>query len=151
MKAPKSATAPKGKGNIAIWLQGLACGTCVALAPGPSMLVGVLLAPAIAMLMVDRTPGRPAARAVLLCGAAASVGPLTMLWRMGGANTGNSLAMLSDPAVFSGPWAACAAGWLLTQMLPIGIRVVLEATSLSRAARLRAERERLAAEWGLEG
>ena len=150
MKARKSA-APKGKGNIAIWLQGLACGTCVALAPGPSMLVGVLLAPAIAMLVVDRTPGRPAARAVLLCGAAASVGPLTMLWRMGGANTGNSFAMLSDPAVFSGPWAACAAGWLLTQILPIGIRVALEATSLARAARLQAQRERLAAEWGLEG
>jgi len=150
MKAPKQ-TASKSKGSTLVWLQGLACGGCIALAPGPSTLVCVLLAPAIVMLLVDRSPGRPSARAVLLCGAAASVGPSMALWRMSGANIGNSFAMLSDPAVVSPAWAACAAGWLLTQILPIGIRVVLEASSLSRAARLRAERARLAEEWGGEG
>jgi len=99
-------------------------------------------------LVLDRLPGRPVGRAVLLCGAAACVGPLMTSWQVG---SGAGFALLSDPGIFGPAWAACAGGWLLTQLLPIGIRGLLEAASLSRSAWLRSERERLLREWGLEG
>lgn len=143
--ARKQAVA-KEKGRGIIWIQGLACGACAAVAPMASAMLVVLLAPAIVAVLVDRQPGRPVGRAVLLCGSAACVGPQMTFWQMGGSA---GFALLSDPAVYGPAWSACAAGWLLTQLLPIGIRGVLEATSLSRSARLRAERERLVRDWGL--
>ena len=138
---------PKVEGRGLVWMQGLACGACVAVAPAACALLATLLAPAIAMLLIDRTPGRPVARAVLLCGAAPCVEPLIMLWRT---DSGSGFATLGDPVVFGPAWAASAGGWLLAQLLPIGIRGILEAASLSQAARLRAERERLVKAWGLE-
>ena len=141
------ASAPKEKGRGIVWMQGLACGACVAVAPAACALLAVLLAPAIAVLLIDRAPGRPMARAVLLCGAAPCVGPLMALWQSG-PNSG--FAIVGDPMVFGPAWAACAGGWLLSQLLPIGIRGILEAASLSQAARLRAERERLVKAWGLD-
>jgi hypothetical protein len=65
-----------------------------------------------------------------------------------GGDTG--FALLSDPGVFAPAWAACAGGWLLTQLLPILLRGIMEGTSLARAARLRAERERLLKAWDFE-
>ena len=128
-------------------MQGLACGACVAVAPAACGFLAALLAPAILALLVERTPGRPVARGVLLCGAAASVGPLMTVWHMG---MGTGYAILSDPGVLGAAWGACAGGWVMSQLLPIGIRGVLEATSLSRAAALRAEREKLLKAWGLD-
>ena len=57
-------------------------------------------------------------------------------------------------------WAICRwwrrhgaprpAGWLLAEAMPIAVRAALEALSITRAARLRAERARLVEAWGLE-
>jgi len=47
-------------------------------------------------------------------------------------------------------WTATAAGWLLAQILPIVVRAVLEALSIARSVRLRAERARLLSDWGLD-
>jgi hypothetical protein len=143
----RKATVPKEKGRGIVWMQGLACGACVAVAPAASALLAVLLAPAIAVALIDRAPGRPIARAVLLCGAAPCVGPSIAIWQTGASS---GFAILTDPTVFGPAWAACAGGWLLSQLLPIGIRGILEAASLSQAARLRTEREKLAQAWGLE-
>ena len=81
---------------------------------------------------------------------AAAVGPLRTLW-----TTGHSLAtataLLGDVRVIGTAWSAAAAGWLLAEITPIAVRAVLEALGLARAARLRAERARLAETWGLEG
>ena len=137
--------AAKDKGRGIVWAQGLACGACVAIAPAACGLLAVLLAPAIVALLLDRTPGRPVARGMLLCGAAACVGPVMTLWQVGG----TSGALLSDPATFGSAWAACTGGWLLTQLLPIGLRGILEAASLARTATLRAERAKLVQAWGL--
>ena len=41
-------------------------------------------------------------------------------------------------------------GWLLAEITPIAVRAALEALSIARAARLRAERARLVEAWGLE-
>jgi hypothetical protein len=130
-----------------VWMQGLACGACAAIAPAACWMLVVLLAPTIGALVLDRAPGRPVARAVLLCGAPACVNPLIALWQAG---TDTGLALLSDTGVLGVAWAAGASGWLLSQLLPIGIRGILEAASLTRTARLRAERERLLKAWGLD-
>ena len=139
---------PKQKGRGIVWIMGLACGACAAVAPAASAMLVVLLAPAVVALLLDRQKGKPVGRAVLLCGSVACVGPMMTFWQMG---SGAGIALLSDPGVYGSAWAACAGGWLATQVLPIGIRGVLEAASLSRAARLRAERERLLRDWGLGG
>ncbi len=145
MARGKSATKEKGRGLV--WGQGLACGACVAVAPIPCTMIAVLLAPAIFVLLKDRLPGRPVGRAMLLCGSAACVSPIVTLWQMGGEA---GFALLSDPGVFGPAWAACAGGWLLTQLLPVLMRGIMESASLSRAARLRAERERLLRAWDFE-
>ena len=59
-------------------------------------------------------------------------------------------SILANLRVPGTAWSAAAAGWLLAETAPIGVRAVLEALTLSRAARLRATRARLVQEWGFE-
>ena len=133
-----------------VWLQGLACGAVVTLAPAAALLLGVLLGPAALALVLDPQPGRPVARAVLLCSAAACVEPLRALWAAGH-TTQASLALLGDFGLVGTAWSAAAAGWLLVELAPVLTRVVLEAHSRAKAARLRAARARLGEEWGSDG
>lgn len=137
-------------GRSLVWLQGLACGAAVAVAPAASCLLAALLAPAIAALLFDRAPGRPIARAILLCGSAPCVWPMLSFWEMGDHAMSAGFALLSDPRVLGMAWSAGGAGWLLSLVLPLGVRGILEAASLTRTALLRAERERLVREWGLD-
>jgi hypothetical protein len=60
------------------------------------------------------------------------------------------LALLGDLRVVGTAWSAAAAGWLLAELAPVVTLVVLEAVTQTRAARLRAEREKLVAEWGFD-
>jgi hypothetical protein len=140
----KSATA-QGGGSL-IWLQGLACGAMVALVPATALLLAVLLAPGLAALLLDRQPGRAVARSVLLFGAAACVGPVGQLWG-NGQTVETSVMMLGDLGNIGTAWSAAAGGWLLAELLPVIVRVALEAASLARATRLRAARARLAEDW----
>jgi hypothetical protein len=132
-----------------VWLQGLGCGAVVALVPAMALLLGVLLLPGLLAVLYDRQGGRPVARTVLLCGTAAAVAPIIVLW-----SAGNSMdacvELLGDLRVVGTAWSAAAAGWILAELAPVAVLVVLEAITQSRAARLRAERDRLAAEWGFE-
>ncbi|MGA3001527.1 MAG: hypothetical protein ABSE20_07365 [Acetobacteraceae bacterium] len=133
-----------------VWLSGLACGVLAAIAPGTATVAAGLLAPGVVALRLDREPGRPVARAVLTCGLAGCVHPVTTLW-----NTGQSfetaIAIVTDPTTIGIAWSAAAAGWLLTQIAPLAVRVALEAVALARATRLRAARSRIAEAWGLDG
>jgi hypothetical protein len=72
-----------------------------------------------------------------------------MLWA-GGHGMAASVALATDADVVGTAWAAAAAGWLLAELAPVAVRVMLEALSLRQAARLRAIRTELAAEWGLD-
>jgi len=105
--------------------------------------------PGIVALRLDREPGRPVARTVLTCGLAGCVHPVITFW-----NTGQSfdaaMAIVTDPAAIGVAWSAAAAGWLLTQLAPLAVRAVLEATALARSTRLRAARSRIAESWGLD-
>jgi hypothetical protein len=132
-----------------VWLQGLGCGAVVALVPAMALLLGVLLLPGVLAVLYDRQGGRPVARTVLLCGTAASVSPTLALWGAGNAMDAG-LALLGDLRVVGTAWSAAAAGWLLAELAPVVTLVVLEAVTQTRAARLRAEREKLVAEWGFD-
>jgi hypothetical protein len=137
-----------GKQGSLIWVQGLACGALVALTPSLAFMVAILLGPGIAAVMLDREPGKPIGRAVLLSGLAACVTPVRMLWASGrGIDAG--MAIAQDIGVVGTAWSAAAGGWLLAELAPVFVRVVLEATSMTRAAQLRSSRERLIEEWGL--
>lgn len=142
-------TTPQPRQHSLVWLQGLLCGAVVALATPTALLLGVLLGPALLALLLDLEPGKPTGRAVTLCAMAASVEPLKTLW-----TTGHSMAtatgLLGDLHVIGTAWSAAAAGWLLAQLAPVAVRAALEAISVARAARLRAERAKLVEEWGLE-
>jgi hypothetical protein len=144
---PSSVIAPHAQSNVLMWAQGLLCGGLVALLPPIALLLGVLLGPALVALFLDRQPGKPVARSVLLCSLAASVAPVRMLWAAGHGMAA-SVVLATDPDILGTAWAAAAAGWLLAELAPLGVRVALEAVSLSQAARLRAVRAALAEEWG---
>ena len=130
-----------------IWVQGLLCGGLVALATPTALLVGVLFLPALIAGAMDRLPGKPIARSIALFGFCGVVGPVLGLWSAG--HTLAAAAMLAtDLDNLMIAWGMAAAGWLLAELAPVVVRAVLEALSLSRAARLRAERARYEAEWG---
>lgn len=130
------------------WLQGLLCGVAATLVPGPALLVGLLLAPGLLALMLDQASGKPMARAVLLSGLAATIGPLASLWH-GGGSVGAALTMLGDPGVLGLAWLAGAAGWLASELAPLFLKVMLDGTSAARAAHLKAERADLLEAWDL--
>ncbi len=130
------------------WVQGLLCGVAATLVPGPALLAGLLLAPGLVALLLDQAPGKPMARAVLLCGLAAAVPPLAALWH-GGAGVGAAIALAGDPAVLGTAWLAGAGGWLLNEFAPLLLRLGMDAVAAARAGRLRADRARLAEAWDL--
>jgi len=147
--AASNATVAPARSQALMWMQGLLCGGLVALLPPTALLLGALLGPALVALFLDGQPGKPVARSVLLCTLAACVKPVRMLWGAGHGMAA-SIALATDADVIGTAWAAAAAGWLLAELVPVMVRVVLEALSLSQAARLRARRAAVAEEWGLE-
>lgn len=121
-----------------LWMHGLLCGALTALALPTAILAAGLLGPAVAVFVMDAAPGRPVGRAVLLFGAAGSVGTLFALWN-GGHSVPLALGLLFDPANVGIAWVASAGGWLAAEALPVLVRVGSDALAASRAARLRAE------------
>jgi hypothetical protein len=142
-------TAGQPRQHSLVWVQGLLCGALVTLATPTALLLGVLLGPAMIGLVLDGEPGRPTGRSVALFSMAASVEPLKALWT-GGQTMQGAANLVGSLDVVATAWSAAAAGWLLAQILPIAMRTVLEALGMTRSARLRAERTRLIADWGLD-
>ncbi len=136
-----------GKAGVLGWMQGLACGGLVAVLPPTALLLGALLGPALVALFLDRQAGKPVARSVLLFALAASISPIRMLW-VAGQSMATSMVLATDPDVIGTAWAAAATGWLLAELTPVAVRIVLEAISRAQATRLRAARAALAEEWG---
>jgi hypothetical protein len=131
-----------------IWLQGLVCGALVTVATPTALLVAGLLAPAAVAYYLDRVPGRPVVRTVLLFGLAGGIGALRTLWGTGH-NVSVALALLGDPAALLPAWGAAAIGWLLAELAPLGVRLALEIACRTRISELRVARARYEAEWGL--
>jgi hypothetical protein len=102
-----------------IWLQGLLCGALVTLATPVALLLGVLLAPAVGVAMLDGLPGKPRSRTAFLFAAAWCVAPVRMLWGNGG-DLAMAGRLVTDPAVVGQAWLAAGGGWLLAVMAPWG-------------------------------
>ncbi len=147
MNGQATERASRGPG-AAGWLQGLACGAVVTLATPSAVLGGLLLAPGFGALLLDREPGRPAGRVALLCGAAMAAAPVGALWQAG-LGVGAAVTAASDMSVLAGCWAAQGAGWLVAQLAPLLLRLILDAHAQASMARLRAERARYETDWGI--
>ena len=144
-KAPRAAT--RGPGSF-LWLQGLVCGAIATLATPTFILGGLLLAPAMLSMLTDQSHGKSTARAVVLFGLAGTVQPLADLWHAGHTIT-IALDMASDATTLVTAWAAQAAAWLLCELGPLLIALVIDTLSGTKIARLRAARAAYEEQWGL--
>lgn len=126
---------------------GIGFGLGLALVPGLGAVIVVLLAPAMAGALLDRDPGRPLLRAMMLPAAAAALVPLWETWRMGG-GLGAGLAVLGDPAAIGWPWLAAACGWLAAQAGESLALLLMGVRARRRRGALEARLAELDAEWG---
>jgi hypothetical protein len=128
----------------------LCAGGLIAVAPDVAVPTAVLLAPGLAALAFDPTPGRAIARAMLLFEAAACVQPVSAAWyRCDGLQS--CMAMLTSGRDVTAVWTMAAAAWLLTQALPIGLKYLSDVRLRGRRGDLEARRQALIDEWGLDG
>ena len=118
----------------------------VALATPSAVLLCCLLLPSFLVWLAENQAGKPVTRAVLLYGLAAACGSLDTLWRAGH-QMQDALTLAMDPHNLALAWAAQAAGWLLTQCLPMLIGVAMEARATLAIATLKRRRARLHEEW----
>jgi hypothetical protein len=136
-------------GALLVLLIGLAFGGLIALAPDIAVPAGVLLAPGLAAFLFDPTPARAVARAMLLFQAAAAVRPVAEAWtRCEGMQS--CMDMLVRPRLVMMIWAMAAFAWVLTQILPIGLKLLADHRLSLRRAALLGRRETLVADWGLD-
>ena len=131
-----------------MWIQGLACGAALTMAAPATVLALLLLAPALATLLLEAEPGRPWGRTTLLAGIATAISPVFTLWSSG-APIGGALVAASDPGTLLACWLAQAGAWLATQIVPLVIRLVLDANASARAAQLRRLRASYEKDWGI--
>ena len=130
------------------WLGGLGCGAVLMLDPATVLFLVVLLAPSLLMAVADDRPGRGGVRAVLLCNAAATVGPFCRLWQECPPSIAHALAILSGMSAVALAWLAAGIGWLLSEVLVVAARHVLTLRARRARDRLDAEIDALQAEWG---
>lgn len=136
------------RGSSWIWLQGLASGALLTLATPLALLLGALLLPGLVMLIIDRHPGKPVARAMLFAGAAVAIGPVEALWAAG-FSLANALDVLSDVTSLGGAWAAAALAWLGAELAPLIAGTLYDFAWRRRDAELARRRAELEEEWGL--
>ena len=147
MARAKAAAPAKTKGSWG-WMQGLVCGAVVTMATPSALLIAVLLAPSGLAFILDRTPRRLLTRPVFLLGLATAAQPMLLLWRAGH-SLDAALGLVTDPSVVVLAWAAQASGWLLAEMLPVVIGLVMQGSAAARAARLRAARRSYEEQWDI--
>ncbi|HET6307591.1 MAG TPA: hypothetical protein VFG12_10425 [Rhodopila sp.] len=139
----------QGVGGLIILLMGLAGGGLIALSPDIAMPLVVLLLPGLLLLVLDRTPGCAAARAVLLFQAASCVHPVMDAWyRCAGID--GCMGYLAEWPTVLRAWLAAAGAWVLIQILPLGLKVLGDHRLRVRREALVTRRKALTDEWGLE-
>ena len=143
-RAAKPAAAPGSR----LWLHGLICGAIVTLATPTAVLILLLLTPTLVAALFDFSPGRPVVRPVCLWGIAASVRPMMALWS-GEHTMAHTLIIAGDSSVLATAWAAQAAAWLISEIVPLFVAVAMSANAAARAARLREARQVYEADWDI--
>ena len=131
-----------------IWVQGLLCGGLVAWMPAIATLTAILLAPGLIAYFVDRSPTRAVGRSVLLFGAVLAPQSLLTLWHAGNSMAA-SLGMAADMRRVSAIWSLQAGGWLLAELTPVLVRLVLDGKAFARRTQLQRRRAQLEEEWTL--
>ncbi len=131
-----------------LWLQGATAGGVVVTAPGTAVLIGVLLAPAIAYTLFETAPNRPTSRTMFVYGSGATFLPIKSLWEHGN-GLEEALGLMSDLSIPLMAWMACAGGWMLSECLQLTTSFALKAANRRRLTILQREQDQLIAEWSL--
>jgi hypothetical protein len=139
----------RGLGGLIVLLLALAGGGLIALSPDIALPLAVLLLPGLIALTLDRSPGCGVARAMLLFQGAACVHPAMKAW-YGCAGIDGCMSYLAEWRSVLTAWLAAAAAWTLSQILPLGLRMLEDYRMRLRSAFLVARRQALVEEWGLE-
>ncbi len=130
-------------------LLALAGGGLIALSPDIALPLAVLLLPGLIALMFDRSHGCGVARAILLFQGAACVHPVMDAWyRCAGID--GCMSYLAEWQSILPAWLAAAAGWTMSQVLPLGLKMLDDYRLRYRGAALAARRQALVEEWGLD-
>jgi hypothetical protein len=148
MARTRAARKPLSQRSL-IWIEGTLCGLMAAVATPMALLVAGLLLPGLAALALDRSTGKPIARAMLLLGAAAAVAPTRDLWEVG-MTMAASMQLLTDPVTLGLAWGGGLCGWGIAEVAPVIAGLALDTQSVARASVLRKMRAVLEDEWGLE-
>jgi hypothetical protein len=139
----------RGLGGLMVLLLALAGGGLIALSPDIALPLAVLLLPGLVALTLDRSPGCGVARAMLLFQGAACVHPALRAWYSCSGIDG-CMSYLADWQSVLAAWLAAAAAWTLSQVLPLGLKLLDDYRLRLRGALLIARRQALVDEWGLE-
>jgi hypothetical protein len=139
----------RGVGGLIVLLMALAGGGLIALSPDIALPLAVLLLPGLVALVLDRSHGCGVARAILLFQGAACVHPVMSAWyRCAGID--GCMSYLAEWQSVLPVWLAAAVAWILSQVLPLGLKMFDDYRLRYRGAALVARREALVEEWGLE-
>jgi hypothetical protein len=144
----KSDTPVRRKASL-LWLEGLVCGAILAFAPATAVLVGVLLAPAVASFAVDTEPGHGTTRAVTLACMAGALSPVWHLW-LAHDSMEMAVMLLCDPLSLTLAWGGGACAWSLCQILPVFLQAIWQVRETIRAKAIQAELKRLKEDWFLD-
>jgi hypothetical protein len=128
---------------------GIGVGSLIALSPDLAVPLVLLLLPSLVVLLIDQEPSLGHARAMLLFQAAACFNPVRSAWYQCSGLEG-CLSQLCQPAAVMRAWLCAAAAWLLTEILPIALKLLEDYRLRGHRAALQRRRQELAAEWGLE-
>ncbi|HEY4042791.1 MAG TPA: hypothetical protein VGM32_13225 [Rhodopila sp.] len=139
----------RGLGGLLVLLLALAAGGLIALSPDIALPMALLLLPGLVALVLDRSPGCGVARAILLFQGASCVHPAMNAWyRCAGID--GCMSYLGEWQSILPVWLAAAVAWVLTQVLPLGLKLLADYRLRHRSAALVARRQALVEEWGLE-
>jgi hypothetical protein len=135
--------------GLIVLLLALAGGALTALSPDIALPLVILLLPGLLALALDRSDGCGVARAILLFQAAACVRPVMSAW-YSCAGTDSCMRYLGEWQSILPVWLAAATAWVLTQILPLGLKLLHDYRMRHRTAVLFDRRKALVEEWGLE-
>jgi hypothetical protein len=135
--------------GLFVLLLALAGGVLVAMSPDIALPLTILLLPGLLALVLDRSPGCGVARAILLFQGAACIHPVMSAW-YSCAGIDGCMGYLGEWQSILPVWLAAGVAWILTQIVPLGLKLLDDYRLRHRSQHLIERRKALVEEWGLE-